>query len=464
MATRRLSAAALGLAGAFVMAVGARVGAGLGPVTLLDRHGQPFAVLWNEEVRAEDRCDRGMAYLVRGFLRADEGQEAAEELQLPAGTRVETTLDLQLQRLAQEALHQGLGPGVPDGRGIPQPQGALVAMDPRTGDVLALVPGRCTDSLNRAVAAFRQAGSTLKPFIYALALQAGDTPATLVEDAPLEIRLPDGTVWAPRNAAGPFQGRVTLRDALVHSLNAASVRVLQRVGIDRALELLGRLGFSRLDPTVDRALGLVLGGVAGGVSPMELARAYSVFPSRGYLPEVRTVRRVLGPDGEVWQEVGLRRRPVLDPVTAYQVTAMLQDVLTVGTAAGQGDAGVPAAGKTGTGEGDTDAWFVGFTPQLVVAVWIGADEPRPLETGGAPYASLRAVRVWVEFMKKVQPAPQAFDPPRGVVTARIDVKTGKRVPADCVLAAGEVRMEVFRADTVPQEVSPRCAASSETGG
>lgn len=411
---KRLSAAALGLATALVTAVGACAEAAFGPVTLLDRHGQPFAVLWNEEVRADDRCDRGMAYLVRGFLLEDEEKESLEELELPAGTRVETTLDLRLQRIAQEALRQGLGPGVPDERGIPQPQGALVALDPRTGDVVALVPGRCTDAFNRAAEAFRQAGSTLKPFIYALALQAGDTPATLVEDAPLEIRLPDGTVWAPRNAAGPFRGWVTLRDALVRSLNAASVRVLQRVGIDRALDLLGRLGFSKLDPTGDRALGLVLGGLAGGVSPLELARAYSIFPAGGYLPEVRTVRRVLGPDGEVWQEVGLRRRPVLDPVTAYLVTAMLQDVLTVGTAAGQGDVGVPAAGKTGTGEGDTDAWFVGFTPQLVVAVWVGADEPHPLETGGAPYASLLAVRVWMEFMKKARPAPQAFDPPRGV--------------------------------------------------
>lgn len=450
-----LSGAALALTIASAVTVSASDRAGFGPVTLVDRHGQPFAMLWNEEVRADVSCDRGFGYLVRAFLRQNVGDR------LPAGMRLETTLDLRLQRLAQEALHRGLGQGTPDQRGIAQPQGALVAMDPRTGDVMALVPGRCTDTYNRAALAFRQAGSTLKPFIYALALQAGDTPATLVEDAPLAIRLPDGTTWAPQNAAGPFRGWVTLRDALVHSLNAASVRVLQRVGIDRALDLLGQLGFSKLDPTGrDRALGLALGGLAGGVSPLELARAYSVFPGGGYLPEVRTVRRVLGPDGEVWQEVGLRRRPVLDPVSAYLVTSMLQDVLTMGTAAGTADVGIPAAGKTGTGEGDTDAWFVGYTPELVVAVWIGDDWQRPLETGDLPYASLLAARVWADFIKKAGLPGPAFDPPRGIVTARIDVVTGKRVPDDCALAAGEIRLEVFRAGTEPEDVSPRCAGDT----
>lgn len=438
-------------AAVLVLLTGTVARAGFGPITLVDRYGRVFATLWNEEVRADDRCDRGFAYMVRKSLHENGWTDLAR------GVRVETTLDLRLQRLAAEALHRGLGPGTPDGRGIEQPQGAVVVFDPRTGDAQALVAGRCGDTYNRAVHAFRQAGSTLKPFIYALALASGDTPATLVEDAPLEVALPDGSTWSPKNAAGPFRGWVTVREALAHSLNAASVRVLQKVGIDRALGLLQQLGFSKLDPTgKDRALGLALGGVVGGVSPLELARAYSVFASGGYLPDVRFVRRVLGPDGEVWQEAGLRRWPVLDPVTAYLVTAMLQDVLTEGTAAGQGDVGVPVAGKTGTGEGDTDAWFVGYTPEMVAAVWIGDDWQQPLEIGELPYASLLAVRVWVDFMSRAKPRPRAFDPPRGVETVRIDIKTGMRVPGDCRLPADEVRVEVFRAGTAPLDVSSRC--------
>jgi len=439
-----------------VLLVGTGAQAGFGPITLVDRHREAFATLWNEEVRADDRCDRGFAYVVRDFLRKSIGSD------LPRGVQVETTLDLRLQRLAAEALRRGLGPGAPDSRGIEQPQGAVTVLNPRTGDVLALVTGRCGDTYNRAVNAFRQAGSTLKPFIYALALASGDTPATLVEDAPLEVTLPDGSTWSPRNAAEPFRGWVGLREALVHSLNAASVRVLQNVGIDRALGLLQELGFSKLDPAgKDRALGLALGGVVGGVSPLELARAYSVFASGGYLPDVRFVRRILGPDGEVWQEVGLRRRPALDPVTAYLVTAILQDVLSEGTAAGQGDVGVPAAGKTGTGEGDTDAWFVGYTPEMVAAVWIGDDWQQPLEIGELPYASLLAVRVWFDFMNRAKPAPRAFDPPRGIVRVRIDKTTGLRVLNGCALPAGDVRLEFFRAGTEPKEVTPRCQETWE---
>lgn len=447
----RAAAAGAAAAAFALLLAAATVRAGFGPVSLVDRQGRPFATLWNDEVRADDPCDRGFAYLVRKFL--------YDELQgeLPAGTRVETTLDVGLQRAAAEALRRGLGPGTPDERGIEQPQGAVVVLEPFSGDVLALVSGRCGDTYNRAAVAFRQVGSALKPFIYALALEAGGTPATVVEDAPLEVRLPDGSIWSPRNPTGAYRGPVTLREALVHSLNAASVRVLQRVGVDRALELLGRLGFSRLDPTGrDRALGLVLGGVAGGVSPLEMARAYATLAAGGYLPDVRVARRVLGPDGQLWQEMGLRRRPVLDPVVAYLVTAMLQDVLVEGTAAGAAGVGVPAAGKTGTGEGDTDAWFVGYTPNMVAAVWIGDDWQRPLPIGELPYASLLAVRVWADFMNRARPAPRAFDPPRGVVQVRIDEATGLRVPDGCALPAGDVRLEAFRAGTEPRAVTPRC--------
>lgn len=438
------------LALAAVALGGATALAGLGPVELVDRHGQPFATLWNDEVRyKEDPCDRYFAFVVRAAVKDVLGSE------VQAGLTVRTSLDLRVQRAAEKALLTRLPEGTPDENGVLQPQGAIVVLDPRSGDVLALIGGRCQDSFNRAVAAFRQPGSALKPFVYAAALDSGMTAASFVYDGEIALPLPGGKVWQPQNADGRYHRWVSLRYALVHSLNTASIRVLAQVGVDRVLGLLSSLGFSRLGAH-DRHLGLSLGAVRDGVAPLEMARAYSVLASGGYLPEVRTVLSITERDGELLYEAPLRRQKVMDPVTAYIVTSMLQEVLTDGTAAGHVHVDIPMAGKTGTSEGDADAWFVGYTPALAAAVWVGFDRRQPLPLGDLPYASLLAVHAWGDFMERLRPTPRSFDGPRGVSTVRIDTRTGLRVPARCNVPASEVRTEFFRKGTEPAAITPRC--------
>lgn len=325
------------------------------------------------------------------------------------GAAVHTTLDAGLQLAAEEAIRHGLA-----WSGSGSAQAALVVLDPRTGEVLALVGGRdyAGSQFNRAVQARRQPGSAFKPFVALAALEPrGNRPpaftlASQVPDEPLAVRS-GGELWQPANFDGTFRGEVTLRYALEQSLNVPFARIGMDIGHDRIAATGRRLGIrSPLRPVPALALG------ASEVSLLELTRAYGVLAAGGRLAETRTIAEV--------RQAGVRLEPaarvepeqVVEPATAFLVTSALEGVIERGTGRGLQRTGV--AGKTGTSNGYRDAWFVAYTPDLVVGVWVGHDDGTSLRrTGGAA-----AVPIAARFFEQARVRSRGFAVPDGVVQAR----------------------------------------------
>ena len=331
---------------------------------------------------------------------------------------VHTTLDITAQRAADRAVTRHAGA---ISRSI---QGALVAMDPRTGDLRAVVPGRRTKvqrAFNRAFRAKRQPGSAFKPFVYAAAIQSGFGPAAMVDDVPVEIDL-SGRIWRPANYDDSYQGRVTLRKALMHSSNAATVRVSRAIGEGRVVQAAQRQGIrSDLRPVPAIALGAV------EVTPLELVTAYAAFANGGVRVTPRLVQRIEAPDGKLlWSSEVQQSEPVLDPRDAYEVTSMLRGVVDYGTARAIRDYGItaPIAGKTGTTNNGADVWFVGYTPTLVAGIWFGYDDPRPI--GDRASGGRYAVPAWADFYRNgwKEPRNSAWLPPDGMIMRVIDPTTG----------------------------------------
>jgi penicillin-binding protein 1A len=305
------------------------------------------------------------------------------------GLRVYTTLDRRLQALAEETVAARLG-RMPRGR---EPlQGALVAIDPSTGFVKAVVGGREFDEspFNRALDAKRQPGSAFKPFIFAMALESGYAPSTQLDGLDQPIQTAQGP-WLP---GGEHEApSVRLRDALVVSSNRAAAHLLQEVGINRTLDLVHRFGVSSQLPNVPS---LALG--TGELTLFELTSAYGVFANRGVWREPTMIRRVVDRYGREIYRAPDTQRQVITEATAYLMTSMMADVVDRGTASSARATGfrLAAAGKTGTSQSYTDAWFVGYTPALVTGVWVGYDKPRMIMDRG--FASVVAVPVWARFM------------------------------------------------------------------
>ena len=365
---------------------------------------------------------------------------------------VYTTLDLPAQVAADRAVLRGTtavtratqaaGSRVPDAA-----QGALVAIDPQTGDIRALVGGRRSKrGFNRAFNARRQPGSAFKPFVYAAAMRAGMTPMTLVDDEPVEV--PQGrTVWRPSNYEA-YLGTITLTKALEVSSNAAAVRVSQTVGIPRVIDAARRNGIaSPLTQYPAMALGAV------DVTPLELVAAYAPFANGGLRVHPRLVRRIEAADGTVlWSGEIAPRDTVMDPRDAYQVTQMLEAVVDHGTGHVLRDDGVtgPVAGKTGTTNDATDVWFVGYTPTLVAGIWFGYDTPRPIAPGAT--GGHLAAPAWAEFYRNGWREPaasgSAWQPPAGMTMAVVDPGTGMLAGPWC-----PVRERAwFKPGTAPTEV------------
>nr|VFK58772.1 MAG: penicillin-binding protein 1A [Candidatus Kentron sp. TUN]VFK67493.1 MAG: penicillin-binding protein 1A [Candidatus Kentron sp. TUN] len=377
---------------------------------------------------------------------------------------------------------------------IPEVQGALVAVDPQDGSVRALTGGFdfYHSKFNRATQAERQPGSSFKPFIYSVALDAGLTPATLINDAPLVfVDTELETSWRPENYSGKWYGPTRIREALIHSRNLVSIRLLRKVGIWRVLDDLPRFGFDRERLPSD--LSLALG--SGTVTLVELASAYSIFANGGYRVSTYFIDYVLDADGkqifktqplqvcqncrseqeqspnegiiddlaavemeslpeneEETKSATAERQPhialrAISAENAWLMNSMLRDVIRSGTGIrarrlGRSD----LAGKTGTTNEQKDAWFCGFTPDLVTITWVGFDESQPLgthETGARA-----ALPMWMEFMgKALQGIPERkLERPNGLITVRIDPKTGQRVGAN----NPDSIFETFRVDNVPQ--------------
>lgn len=305
----------------------------------------------------------------------------------------------------------------------PEVQAALVAIDPRTGGIKAMVGGYDfkKSQFNRVIQAKRNAGSAFKPIIYAAALDKGLTPATVIEDA--EVEYPDGTgkMWKPKNYDGVFRGPVTMRDALTHSINIVSVKILEQIGASYAAEYAQKLGFTTPIPA---NLALALG--AASVSPLELTSAYAVFANKGMLLPRIAILKVTDNNGAILQDTPVPVPvPVISPETSFVITSLMQSVVSSGTGHRASVLGRPVAGKTGTTNDSKDAWFVGYIPQLVTGVWVGYDQERSLGAGGS--GGQASAPIWAEFMQKAViglPA-ENFEVPESVSFVRINPKTGR---------------------------------------
>jgi len=365
---------------------------------------------------------------------------------------VYTTLDAVAQRVAQRTVEKrameierdatGWWPDedAPDA-GV---QGAMVALDPRTGDIRAMVGGRmhARGAFNRAVRARRQPGSAFKPFVYAAALQAGLTPATVVEDSPVEVDQGNGDFWTPTNYDDDYDGSMTLRRALMRSSNTATVRVSRAVGEANVVAVARANG---IESPLRAVPSVALGSIE--VTPLELVTAYAPFANGGWRVTPRLVRRIERMDGTlIWSSDSVLV-PVMDPRDAFQMTSMLRGVVDGGTGHVLRDMGVdgPVAGKTGTTNDGADTWFVGYTPVLVAGFWFGYDTPHSL--GGAASGARMAAPAWVRFYRDGwRERGGDWAVPDGLVAATIDAQTGALATEWCPLAT----REWFRVGTEPQ--------------
>ena len=344
---------------------------------------------------------------------------------------------------------------------LPKVEAALVAMNPNDGGILALTGGFDfkKSKYNRATQMERQPGSTFKPFIYAAALNSGYTLATMINDAPIVVNDPSQlTDWRPHNANRKFNGPTRLKEGLIRSRNMVSIRILNDIGIDYALDFIERFGFKKAQ--LPHSLSLALGSLT--VSPIDLATAYSVFANGGFRVEPYLIDRITDSEDEVLlqakpalacsdcTENSQNNRPmatrVLTTELAFLMNSALRDVVQHGTARGAKVLGRnDIAGKTGTTNDQVDAWFAGYNPDMVVTTWVGYDSPRSLHE----YASKLALPLWVDFMKvALSDKPQKkFTPPETIIAVPINPKTGLLSNNN-----GTSIIEFFRDGEVPGDV------------
>lgn len=369
--------------------------------------------------------------------------------------RVFTTLDLASQQAAQQEVARGLSRL--DGRqrrGTGETlEGALVALDVETGAIKAMVGGRSyqKSQFNRAVQARRQPGSLFKPFVYLAAFEArraggssAITPGTVIDDRPVTIAVGDQR-WTPRNFEGRYYGKVRVRQALERSLNAATIAVGEQVGLRRVIDQARASGIeSRLQPGAATLLG------ASEVSLLEITAAYGTLARGGEWVRPRAIRKVVDDQGRVLFEDRREARRAASPQAAFLVTSILQGAIDRGTGISARRLGLarPAAGKTGTSSNMRDAWFIGYTPDLVAGVWVGVDSGASVRLTGAQ----AALPVWTQFIERVSSGRPAreFRPPPGIVTERIDPTSGLRVSAGCPGGVDEIFIE----GTEPAESCP----------
>jgi penicillin-binding protein 1A len=413
----------------------------------------------------EDRFAPYFAEVVRRVLEDRFGDDL-----YAAPLRITTTLDRAVQRAAEQELSRQLraiesggygafagpryGRADADPDATPYLQGAVVAVEARTGDVLALVGGRdfAESAFDRATRARRQPGSAFKPFVYAAALDAGYAPSQRISDSPLRMELAGGEVWEPRNFDGVDQGSVTLRQALARSRNVPTVRLGTAVGMRRVTQLARQAGIESAIPMVPSA---TIG--TGPLTPLELAAAYTAFAHDGQAARPRFIQRVENAAGRrVWEPKPDRRR-VLSSGAAYLVTDILADAVDHGTGTAVRKAGFrgPAAGKTGTTNEGQDVWFVGYTPEMVAAIWIGFDRPRTIVADAS--GGRLAAPAWGRIMRSVYgagPTTPGWERPDAIIERDVDPATGLVLAEGCRPASGAARSEIFIRGQEPAAVCP----------
>jgi penicillin-binding protein 1B len=374
--------------------------------------------------------------------------EEAMGAPLPDGVKMHTTLDPVLQHLASDALSAGLSKlegAHPHLAARNEPlQGAIVVLEPATGSIVAMAGSRDyrLSQFNRAVQAKRQPGSLFKPLVYLAALEARResgsgqpfTAATRLTDEPLSFESPTGT-WSPQNYDRQYHGTVSVRAALEQSLNVPAVKLAQTVGIKRIAQIARNLGIK--SPLADN-LSIALGTSA--VSLLEITAAYGVLANGGVAVTPTTLQSVLTAEGDAMWHHTPERHSAVTPQGAYVMTSLLKGVLERGTAAKAKTMGVRGgvAGKTGTTDSYRDAWFVGYSVDYVVGVWVGFDDEEPLRLTGAQ----AALPIWAEFIRQTLPAvPREFAMPPGVITRELDPKTGQLATSRCPERLSEVFIE-----------------------
>jgi penicillin-binding protein 1B len=413
------------------------------------------------------RADSLESHYFVDYIRDQLRKDFSEQQLMSGDVNVYSTVDPELQKAALDAVNKGLAQveellarrrrGA-NGEG-PTPQAGLIALDPRTGEIKAMVGGaRYGESqYNRVTQAFRQPGSIFKPFVYAAALEtawqsaddlyAGSiTPISTLMDAPY-VFSSGSRRYAPGNYGGRYHGLVTVRTAFQHSLNVPTVLLAEVVGYDRVAQLAKRMGLnSRIQAYPSIALG------AFEVTPLEIAGAYTAFANGGRRSEPHAIRRVTDADGNVLKEYQYEQTQVLRPEVAFVMTRLMQDVINRGTGARVRSEGfwLPAAGKTGTSR---DGWFAGYTRDLLAIAWVGFDDGEDLDIEGAR----SALPIWTGFMKKayeIYPvknmARMFFSAPRGVEFVEIDPVTLARAGPNCT----DKTEEVFIAGTAPTAYCP----------
>jgi penicillin-binding protein 1A len=406
-------------------------------------------------VPPERRRTSGQYYVeyVRGLL----ADKYGDDMVFKGGLKVYTTLSAHMQALAEQSLREGLkalevrsATASVKGRSqtAERPEGAILTIEPQTGYIKAMVGGSdfFRSEFNRAVQARRQPGSAFKPFIYIAALEAGLTPATLVEDSPVTYPVGrNGKPWTPDNYDRKFRGPTTLQQGIEESINVVTVKLQERIGIRRTVEVARRLGIqSPLHEDLTIALG------SSDLSLLELTSGYGALANQGLWVPPTAIRYVTDSQGKLLEEHIPQGREAVSPDVAYVITHMLRGVVERGTGIGAKVLGRPIAAKTGTTNDYSNAWFVGYTPGLVTGVWVGYDKPRSLgrdETG-----SRVAVPIWVSYMGRVLAnAPREdFPVPSGVVLFPVDLDPSGTCVRPVVMA--------FLRDTEPRRT---CGAARD---
>ncbi|HIJ95999.1 MAG TPA: PBP1A family penicillin-binding protein [Desulfuromonadales bacterium] len=374
----------------------------------------------------------------------------ADSIEL-GGLDVIAALDLNLQKQAEQMLRDGVK------RVSPQLQGALVCLDTASGDVLAAVGGVDTkqSGYDRAFTARRQPGSSIKPFIYAAALEKGITAGSIWDDAPVAYNRGNGEAWKPLNYGRELYGELSLRKALAYSNNIIAIKLLEKVGVTDFVTSSAKTG---LQMRPENGLSLALG--TNEVTLSDLVLAYSSLANGGARPETRFILRVYDRNRRTWTESPAAVTPVIAPEVAYITTQMMKDVLSYGTAKrlNKFSQAYPSAGKTGTTDDYRDAWFVGYTPGIITGVWVGHDKPQPGGkgfTGGAV-----AAPIWEHFMRKavaLRPVTD-FQKPAAVLSVTIDPATGYLANGNCPTRQDEF----YIVGTEPTESCPKHSGTAAT--
>ncbi|HEU4520533.1 MAG TPA: PBP1A family penicillin-binding protein, partial [Thermoanaerobaculia bacterium] len=315
---------------------------------------------------------------------------------------------------------------------LPQVQGAAVVLDVKSGEIVGLAGGYdfYLSKFNRATQSRRQTGSSFKPFIYAAAFEKGLTPADTLFDAPVSIEIDHKTTYAPKNYGGKYAGIVTIQRALELSINIPAVKTLMMAGIDHVIDFAKRSGITaELPPYPSLALG------AAGVSPLEMTSAYNVFVNHGVHVRPRWITRITDHSGRVLEEPPSVISEATQPQVAYETAFMMKGTIDRGTAYAANRLAEPLAGKTGTTNGYTDGWFLGFSPEYTVGVWVGYDDPSRSLGGGATGADT-ALPIWIDIFRQFEEqelrvAKKNFEPPAGIVIVPMDLRSGRRGVGPC---------------------------------